>query len=43
MTAETVSLMNVIDPLRFLVSAFVYNTPVFVRSDQVEAEIAWYY
>ena len=43
MTAETVGLMNVIDPLRFLVSAFVNNPPVFVRSDQVEAESAWYY
>ena len=43
MTAETVGLMSVLDPLRFLVSAFVNNPPVFVRSDQVEAESAWYY
>ena len=43
MTAETVGLMSVIDPLRFLVSGFVNNPPVFVRSDQVEAVSAWYY
>ena len=44
MTAETVSLMNVIDPLRFLVSGFVNNPPVFVRSsDQDEAVMNWYY
>ena len=44
MTAETVGLMNVIDPLRFLVSGFVNDQPVFVRSGgQDEAVMNWYY
>ena len=44
MTVETVGMMNVIDPLRFLVSAFVNNPPVYVRSGgQDEAVSNWYY
>jgi len=44
MTVETVGLMNVIDPLRFLVSGFVNNPPFFVRSGgQDEAVSNWYY
>ena len=44
MTAETMGLMNVIDPLRFLISGFVNNPPVFVRSGgQNEAVSSWYF
>lgn len=44
MTAETVGLMNVIDPLRFLVSGFVNDQPVYVSSGgQGGAVSSWYY
>lgn len=42
MTAETVGLMNVIDPLRFLVSGFVNDQPAIRIGGEVET-VSWYY